>query len=204
MKTDIYKFEKAVTDFDSISEAAAKISAYNSLDKKQELRLTLLCEELVELLPNLLIFGNGEFWIENNGSSYEIHAVVEADDLLTAEDREEILSVSSSGKNAAATGIINKIRIAAETMLASYVDSAGASGVYSTVPDIDYAFYDQGMYADPLGYTNAWSLDRYRTEVKKGSDDWDELEKSVIAKVADDVTVGIIKGKVEIIVTKKF
>lgn len=204
MRTDIYKFEKAVTDFDSISEAAAKIAAYNGLDKTQELRLTLLCEELVELLPNLLIFGNGEFWIENNGSSHEIHAVVEADDLLTAEDREEILSVSSSGKNAAATGIINKIRIAAETMLASYAESAGASGVYSTVPDIDYAFYDQGMYVDPLGYTNAWSLDRYRTEVKKGSDDWDELEKSVIAKLADDVTVGIIKGKVEITVKKKF
>ena len=204
MKTDIYKFEKAVTDIDCISGLAAKIAVYNELDKKQELRLTLLCEELVELLPNLLIFGNGEFWIENNGSSYEIHAVVEADDLLTAEDREDILSVSSSGKNAAATGIINKIRIAAETMLASYAESAGVVGVYSTVPDIDYAFYDQGMYVDSLGYTNAWSLDRYRTEVKKGSDDCDELEKSVIANLADDVTVGIIKGKVEIIVRKNF
>ena len=204
MKTDIYKFEKAVTDFDSISEAAAKISAYNGLDKKQELRLTLLCEELVELLPNLLIFGNGEFWIENNGSSYEIHAVVEADDLLTVEDRKEILSVSRSGKNAAATGIINKIRIAAETMLAAYAEAADASVVNSTVPGIDYSFYIQGMYDNPFEYTSEWSLDKYRTEVKKGSDDWDELEKSVIANLADDVTVGIIKGKVEIIVKKLF
>ena len=54
MKTDIYKFEKDTADFDSISGIAVKIAAYNELDKKQELKLTLLCEELVEMLPKLL------------------------------------------------------------------------------------------------------------------------------------------------------
>ena len=57
MKTDIYKFEKDTADFDSISGIAVKIAAYNELDKKQELKLTLLCEELVEMLPKLLTYG---------------------------------------------------------------------------------------------------------------------------------------------------
>lgn len=39
MKTDIYRFEKDTANFDSISGIAAKIAAYNELDKKQELKL---------------------------------------------------------------------------------------------------------------------------------------------------------------------
>ena len=33
---------------------------------------------------------------------------------------------------------------------------------------------------------------------------WDELEKSIIAKLADDVIVGVLGGKVDIVVKKKF
>ena len=202
MKTDIYKFEKAVTDIDSISGLAAKIAVYNELDKKQELKLTLLCEELVEMLPNLLKYGKGSFWIENEGKKYMIHALVEADSLLSSIDRDEILSVSSSGRNAAAVGIMNKIRIAAEIMLANYAQSAGTAVI--TSPDMHYAYYDMGQFTDPIGYSNEWSLAVYRESAKSDETAWDELEKSVIANLADDVTVGIIEGKVEIIVVKNF
>ncbi len=201
MKTDVYKFQKAVTDIDSISGLASKISAYNGLDKKQELKLSLLCEELVEMLPNLLIYGNGEFWIENHNNDYEIHALVEADSLLSSTDREEILSVSKSGKNAAAVGIMNKIKAAAEVMIANYAQTAGTSGM--NYPEANYAYYDMGMYVDPIGYSSEWSLENYRSEAKNDKEAWDELEKSIIANLADDVIVGIIKGKVEIIVKKK-
>ena len=202
MKTDIYKFEKAVTDIDSISGLAAKIAAYNELDRKQELKLTLLCEELVEMLPNLLKYGNGSFWIENEKNKYMIHTVVEADSLLSTIDREEILSVSRSGKNAAAVGIMNKIRIAAEIMLANYAQTAGTAG--TSIPDTPYVYYEMGQFADPVGYTDEWSLRVYRENAKSDEKAWDEYEKSIIANLADDVTVGIIEGKVEIIVTKIF
>ena len=111
MKTDVYKFERAVDNIDEVTDAAAKIAAYNELDPKQSLKLSLLCEELVGMLPNLLIYGKGEFWIENKGPVYKIHASVEADDLLSSQDREQILAVSRSGRNAAAVGIMNKIKI---------------------------------------------------------------------------------------------
>ena len=57
---------------------------------------------------------------------------------------------------------------------------------------------------DPIGYSGEWSLVNYRKTAVSGTDEWDELEKSVIANLADDVTVGIIKGKVEIAVKKSF
>lgn len=203
MKTDVYKFEKDAADFDNISGIAAKIAAYNELDKKQELKLTLLCEELVEMLPKLLAYGKGEFWIENEGKKYEIHAVVEADSLLSSMERDEILSVSKSGKNVAATGIMNKIWAAAEVMIANYAISAGTAGaVYAADPN--YAYYNMGQFVDPIGYTSEWSLALYKENAKADKEAWDELEKSIIANLTDDVTVGIINGKVEIVAIKNF
>ena len=200
MKTDIYKFEKDTASFDSISNIVAKIAVFNSLDKKQELKLTLLCEELVEMLPKLLTYGKGEFWIENEGKEYKIHALVETNTLLSTPEMDDVLSVSKSGKNAAATGIMNKIRIAAEIMLANYSQSAVQTNtVYA---DTYYDYYNMGHIIQPVDYTNQWSLSQYKENAKEDKEAWDELEKSIIANIADDVTVGIIGGKVEIIAVK--
>lgn len=202
MKTDIYTFEKEAADTLKVTEAAAKTAKYNDLDKKQELKLSLLSEELVDMLPNLLKYGKGMFWIENKGKNFEIHAVVEPDGLLPSSERERILSVSASGDNAAAVGIMNKIRIAAEVMMANYSVTAGNN--VNMYPDSPYAFYDMGAYADMGGYANAWSLATYREGAKNKTEAWDELEKSIIANMADDVIVGIIGGKVEITIKKSF
>ncbi|MBR5089074.1 MAG: hypothetical protein IK093_06580 [Ruminiclostridium sp.] len=200
MKTDVYSFEKDVENIDIIAEVAEKIAAYNGLDHKQTLKLSLFCEELVEMLPKLLVYGGGEFWIENNGANYEIHARVQADSMLSSLDRDEILAVSTSGKNAAAVGIMNKIRIAAEVFSSNYASSAGSTAV--SFPDSHYTYYNMGI--DPADDALQWSLSSYKAEAKKNEEAWDELEKSIIANMADDVTVGIINGEVEIVVKKKF
>jgi hypothetical protein len=202
MKTDVYKFDKAVEDISPVTGIAAKIAAYNGLSEKEELKLSLLCEELVEMLPNLLKYGKGEFWIENNDKNYEIHARVEADTMLSSIDRDDILRVSTSGRNAAATGIMNKIKIAAEVMLSNYAHTAGTAGV--NFPDTHYTYYNMGMYQDPVMGADQWSLMAYRDKSEKNTEAWDELERSIIANLADDVTVGIIGGKVNITIKKKF
>ncbi len=202
MKTDIYRFERAVTELEGINEIADKAAAYSGLDEKQKLKLMLLCEELIEMLPNLLLYGKGEFWIETKDKKFEIHSVVEADDLLSSTDREDILKVSTTGKNAAAVGIMNKIKIAAEIMMSNYAHSAGTAGM--TFPDSHYAYYNMGMYRDPVADIDEWSLTAYRDNVKQDDSAWDELERSIIAKIADDVTVRILGGKVEIVIKKSF
>ncbi len=203
MKTDVYSFEKTVTDTSDINVLAEKAAQYCNLDEKETLKLILLCEELVEMLPNLLLYGKGKLWIEAEEKSFEIHTVVEADELLSGMEREKILKVSKSGKNAAAKGIMNKIKIAAELMMANYALSSGVSG------DISYdspppEFFEMGSYHDPISRSNEWSLLSYKKKVESSPAEWDELERSIIANVADDVIVGIISGKVEITVKKKF
>ena len=202
MKTEVYTFERSVGSITRITELAEKAAEESRLDEDQELKLMLLCEELIEMLPNLLVYGKGLFWIETKEKLIEIHSVVEAEDLITKADRKEIMKVSKSGKNAAATGIMNKIRVAAETMLANYVISNGVptEAGYDASP---LEFYDCGI-TDDLPQQEMWSLNTYRSNVKADTADWDELERSVIANLADDVTVGIIGGRVEITVKKKF
>ena len=202
MKTDVYKFDKKNIDHSAVNDLAVKTAQYNGLDKKQELKLTLLCEELIEMLPNLLIYGNGKMWIENDDGVYQIHAVVEANKTLSSIDREDILKVSTTGKNAAAVGIVNKIRIAAEVMFSNYADTAGTAG--SMLAESHYAYYNMGVYQDPTVDYQLWSLAAYKNSTRNGTEEWDELERSIIANLADDVTVGIIGGKVEITVKKKF
>lgn len=154
------------------------------------------------MLPKLLAYGKGEFWIENEGAKYGIHAVVETNSLLSTPEIDDVLSVSRSGKNAAATGIMNKIRIAAEIMLANYAQSTvQTNAVYG---ETYYDYYNMGHIIQPGDYTNQWSLSQYKENAKDDKEAWDELEKSIIANLADDVTVGIIGGKVEIVAIKHF
>ena len=61
-----------------------------------------------------------------------------------------------------------------------------------------------GSMIDVGGYSNAWSLSTYKQGAKNKTEAWDELEKSIIANMADDVIVGIIGGKVEITIKKSF
>lgn len=46
-----------------------------------------------------------------------------------------------------------------------------------------------------------WSLEQYRAEIarEQRAQDWDELERSVLSRLADDIRVGV--GKEEILLT---
>lgn len=204
MKTDICKLSSDKETFNAIFAEVEKSAEYNNLSKKQALQLRLLAEELAGMLPELLEVGGGEFWIENTGNDFELHASIKSGRLSYFE-KENVLSVSKSGKNAAAKGIISKIKIVAEDMLSGYVEASkvsGNSGGY-------YDFYDMGSsagFAYDNAWSSAWSLSSYREYAgeDKNSEAWDELEKSIIANLADDVLVGVIGKKVEIIIKKKF
>jgi hypothetical protein len=57
-----------------------------------------------------------------------------------------------------------------------------------------------------VDYAYLWSLEEYRNSVKQEeqAEAWDELERSVIASVADDVTVGVKGRQAQIVIVKKF
>lgn len=201
MKSDIINLSGITKNFDSLNRVLSeteKAAGYAKLEKKQSGRLRLLAEELVGMLPELLDFSTGTFWIECEGKNIELHTSLSPDETVTSKKRDELLKVSTSGKNAAVTGIMSKIKLAATFMLLDYND------VSKYAPQI---YNDAYLYLGTTKNTEliSWSLANYRhnAEEEKG-EPWDELEKSIIANIADDVLVSVDGKKVEIIVKKAF
>ena len=104
---------------------------------------------------------------------------------------------------------MGKIRAVAETMLLVAFDPS-----LPTVP-IDENYEDFGFnmgfgYIDPTvscetGFVRSWSLYNYKTTVEEKEEDaYAELERSIVAKLADDVVVGVRGKNVEIIVKMSF
>lgn len=197
MKSNICEIKKDGTGLSDILDEVEKVSKYNGLDKKQSLRLRLLSEELNGMLSELVKSFEGIFWVENQGMQYELHVTLKADK-MSAKVRDELISVSKSRKNAAAIGIMGKIRAAAEEMF-----------LYSE-NDIGVVFPFDGFITGDLGlnfdYSYMWTLDQYREEIQNGQkkEEWDELERSIVAKLADDVIVGIRGRNIDIIIKKTF
>ena len=207
MKSNICKLNKDLTCLEAVLAEVEKVTTYNALEDKKALRIRLLAEELCGMLPGLIENFSGEFWAENEGDNYELHVELKADD-MSIDLRDELISVSKSGKNAAAKGIMGKIRAVAETMLLAASDptlqALPAGELY------DYHGYNMGFgYIDPTiaietGYVYSWSLYNYKTAVEEKEDEYAELERSIVAKLADDIIVGVRGKNVEIVVKKSF
>ena len=193
MKSNICVVEKGGLGLENILWEVEKVTKYNEMPKKEALRLRLLAEELVGMLPELVNDFEGNFWLQNIDNEYELHAEI-AVGKLSKERKESLIAISANKKNAAATGFMGKIRDIAQNML-----------LFSETPgDSDYLYdYD----TSDVHYTYAWTLDYYKKQMESlpsDSDEWDELERSIVAKLADDVIVGVRGKKVEIIIKKKF
>ena len=208
MKSNICKLNEDLTCLKVVLAEVEKATTYNGLEDKKALRLRLLAEELCGMLSGLIEDFSGEFWAENDGETYELHVELKADD-MNIDLRDELISVSKSGKNAAAKGVMGKIRAVAETMLLAASDptlqALPAGDFY------DYHGYNMGFgYIDPVisceaGYVYSWSLCNYKTAVEENKEDaYAELERSIVAKLADDIIVGVRGKNVEIIVKKSF
>ena len=206
MKSNICKLNEDLTCLEAVLTEVEKVTTYNGLENKKALRLRLLAEELCGMLPGLIENFSGEFWAENDGDDYELHVELKADD-MNIDLRDELISVSKSGKNAAAKGVMGKIRAVAETMLLAAADptlSVPCGEFY------DYHGYNMGFgYIDPAiavetGYIYSWSLFNYKTAVEKKEDEYSELERSIVAKLADDIIVGVRGKNVVIVVEKSF
>ena len=198
MKSNVCKIENGVKDLAEILKESEMVASYNGLSHKQALQLRLICEEMDGMLPRIIDNFDGEFWIEYEDGTCKVNAVVNFAE-FTAKKKEELIKVSKSKTNAAATGIIGKIRSAIENF---FLDEDGAQ---TGGPINDFCCVPT-HYVMGFHYSYCWSLGEYKATVKKEKREeaWDELEKSIIASLADDVIVGVKGRQASIVVIKKF
>ena len=198
MKSNICKIENGSRSLDAILRESEKVAVYNELNHKQTMQLRLLCEEMDGMLPNIVNFYSGDFWIEFDKGVCKINISVELKD-LTKGEKDELIGIAKDKKNASASGITGKIRSAIESLFI-----ADMTLPLNTMPHGMFSFSTDHL--TPIDYTYFWSMNQYRNNVIKEqmSEEWDELEKSVIASIADDVIVGIKGKQADIVIIKEF
>lgn len=199
MKSNICIIKKGGLGLESILTEVEKVANYNELQKKEALRLRLLAEELTGMLPALVENFDGYFWLENDENKYELHTEFSVDS-LSMEKKQTLIAMSATKKNAAASGFMGKIRDIAENMLL-YSEELNSNNCYAIEFLHDYDVAD-------VYYSYAWTLEHYIEQQKQKpvntNEEWDQLEKSIVAKLADDVIVGVKGRKVEIVIKKEF
>ena len=198
MKSNVCKINNGISDLGDILNESAKVAVYNDLDQKQSLKLRLICEEIDGMLPNIIDEFEGDFWIECEEGVCKVNISIKIPEFNVIK-KEELVGIAKSKRNAAAVGIVGKIRNAIENFLLDE-DAMNAINVSSNM------YYFSTGLSGGADYACLWSLENYRVkmEKEKQSEAWDELEKSVIASVADDVIVGVRGKRAEIVIMKKF
>lgn len=198
MKSNVCKIEKGSKDLKAILNESERVAEYNGLTHKQTLQLRLLCEEIDGMLPNIIEDFEGDLWIDFKDGVCKVNVSIYIPE-FNIDEKEELIAIARDKKNAAAVGIGGKIRnvienffLDEEAMQALALSSGSFSVSTGYGMDVDYAYL--------------WTLEQYRNSVKKEkqAEAWDELEKSVIASVADDVIVGVKGKRADIVIVKKF
>ena len=176
-----------------------KVAGYKGLSHKSALHLRLLTEEMMGLMRSITGETEGCFWIEDQDNVYELH--LQTTTRMTSLKREKLLSAATSGKNESAKGFMGHIRDffdrGADEDIAAYGSPLLMAGAFekSSTPALDWE----------------WSMTRYEDELRPSIQRqdaaalaaWDELEKSVVARVADDVKVSIKGRTAEVTIVKK-
>ena len=183
-----------------------KAASLFNLDDKNRLRARLLAEELLSMTRSIAGEFSADYWIdlEEGTRNFIIH--LEAKTQLDYSKRKELLSVSTTGQNTANPGIMDKIRGIFEAGLYNIEESFQLQAEYGTGM---FSYGALGAVDDGMSEAvYAWSMQKYKqgVEAEKNNepDAWDELEKSIIANIADDVSVGVLRDKVTLTVSKKF
>lgn len=178
------------------------------LDDKTTLRMRLLAEEVLEMLRGMLDEFSGLFWLEADERECRICIDGTADVDVAAE--KSLLQVSKDGKNFAVKGFTAKLtqfvrhhkeyiqRLNALMNLSGGIYPEDYLCIGATQPSLDAADV-------------AWSMSDYKKILlddmnaasAQAAEARDELEKSILANLADDVKVGVKEDRILITVIKE-
>lgn len=181
-------------DIEKALKEVEKVAEYNKLATKEALQLRLLAEEMMGMQKGILGFVSGKFYLENKHRTYNIylHTDIEVD----SPAKEKFVEMASNQKNAAYSGFMGKIRKIADEMSSDATQGCYYEGGYSA---------DPMMFTHPvINYDKIWALSQYREQAKKEIAQWDELEKSIVASIADEFIVGARNKYIDLIAVKKF
>ena len=189
--------DKFMVNSDAGRMAAARYATEDfawqiKLDKRDALRLDLLVEETLGMVKNMLEDFYGQLWFTADGKACEIHFEATSD--MDVEKRQELLSVMAK-LGEVISGALHGF---GRTMDAYGQETVKYGIVHSPSPMMGNA-----------DMMTVWTLQTYRDGLDQACDDeaeaaLDELEKSIVAKLADDILVGVKGDRINLVIKKQF
>ena len=205
MKTDMITITGDLSGMDLAIEAEEKFAAYYEITGRDALHLRLLTEETISMIHGILDDFRGQFWLESEKSRKGLlcRICLSAEKQANKEQESHMLSVASSGKNESARGVLGKIR---EIMRRSLQSATEEDEEY--LKSMTDAWMSTGTQSSGFAAPGAafWSLQSYRKSVSSergtNAEAWDELEKSIIAKLSDEVKVWLDADATTVVIEK--
>ncbi len=175
------------------------------LGKKDALHVKLAYEESIGMVNNLSGDFAASIWTEKYKDNCALKLKIYTK--MDLNKKEEFIATSTSKKNAEAVGFMAKVKDVVETGIYNYENIMKLNQKYNGYA-INYGA--MGTYINPTVSENSalatglvWSMMDYKNELRglvgdleteEQSEPWDELERSIIANIADDVVVGVKKN----------
>ncbi|MCR5054467.1 MAG: hypothetical protein K6A69_06475 [Lachnospiraceae bacterium] len=175
MQSDHVTISRLESQFDKVDEILSSYMLDAGIAGKNENRFRLLTEEALRQVKSFIGEKDSiEIWFEGNNRVSNI--VLVAKSFMVKERKDEIISLSSTGQNAAEKGIIGALK--------NLFSPDGASD---------------------------WSMTEYKAALMKQREEdpysleaWNDLERSLLVKLADDISVGVKGEDVKVVITKDF
>ena len=203
MESEQIKVKSDGTGREQALAETERTAAHLNFGKKEALRLRLLAEETLGMVQAITGDFEALFWLETlRGKTVELHLRAVAG--MDYDKKQELIAASSSGKNEASRGFMGMVRDLFERGMHSFEEVNRMQLRYGGAPlavGTLGAYNMDGMAVVP--YT--WSLEQFREnleaerrESEAAEEARDELEKSIVASIADDVRVFVEGNRVEL------
>jgi len=165
------------------------------LDRKKKIHLRLLAEETVGMVKAMTGDFEAFFWMEEDSGDYRVKLNLKTE--MDREKKEELLSLSTTGENTAAKGFMGRLREVIENSLLDFDNTLKLQ--QQNEANVGYNYMGMGVVGDAsmAGTPIVWSLAGYKQTLEDGEEAWDELERSIVASLAKDVTIGIRSNVVD-------
>lgn len=205
MKTSKIKVNSRGYGMEYALDEVEDFSRLMGFDERSARRARLLAEETMSMVRAIVDEFSASFWMESTPDcNCELHLQAEAP--MDYDKKQELISASTKQRNEASVGIMGKIKDFIEDSLYNMQDGA------SVAIGESQAMGMAGMVMNDI-HMWSWSLEQYRQDVQeqkeKGDDEaiddlLDELEKSIVANIADDVKVSVKGNSIEMVIRKNF
>lgn len=171
-----------------------RYSASENLSKDMSLRLRLISEELLSLTKTLPGLKDGKFSIEREGSDYEVCLETKAS--INKKTKDKLVAVSSSNTNDAYSGLSGLISQAVDSMMRMSMNNK--NGVTEAA---------MNTMEESIGKADddyRWSYNVYKEKESLAGDtlpdgfniDSEEIGRSVLTNLSDDIRISVRANKV--------